>query len=167
MNLNLKYPCEIIFHEDLDPKKYNQYSIKFFDIPEAITEGETLEHSIEMAKSVLSVCLDAYKNRNRNFPEPSKIEGENIFYIEVELGKSTSYTKYHQKNYENNKSKIIDKKKKKESVLKDAGYKNLRELILEEVAKKLDYIKQKRNLKNKRDVLTYIINKEYEEITSM
>lgn len=161
MSLNLKYPCKIEYLPE-DNGSYD-YSISFFDFPEAISEGKDLEHAKEMAKSVLSVCLDAYLEQKKIIPEPSKIEGENIFIIEGELGTSKSYTKYHKKSYTKNKDNILNKKKNKEVELKKQGFKDLRELLHKDIIEKLNYIKKNTHL-TRREILSEAINETYSKL---
>lgn len=161
MSLNLKYPCKIEYLPEGNGSY--DYSISFFDFPEAITEGKTFEHAKEMAKSVLSVCLDAYLDNKKHLPEASQIEGDNIFIIEGQIGTSKSYTKYHKKSYEKNKTDILGKKREKELELKNQGYKDFRELLLKETIEKIDFIKKMNHL-TRRDVLTQIVDKEYSKL---
>jgi antitoxin HicB len=72
------YPA--IFHPD-----EKGYWVEFPDLPGCLTEGETLEEAEEMAKEALSAMLESFDSRKMSIPIPSKIEGENIRYIEPEL----------------------------------------------------------------------------------
>lgn len=161
MAVNLKYPCKIEYLPE-DNGSYD-YSISFFDFPEAISEGKDLQHAKEMAKSVLSVCLDAYLSEQRTLPNPSEVEGENVYIIEGELGTSKSYTKYHKKSYAKNKITILDKKKEREAELKKQGFKDLRELLHKDVLAKLNEIKKYSNL-SRREILSNVINEAYSKL---
>ena len=61
------------------------YVVEFIDIPTCITEGETLEDAKINAKEALSGVLSCMDSRKVNIPEPSKMTGKNIYYIEPEL----------------------------------------------------------------------------------
>jgi antitoxin HicB len=72
------YPA--IFHQD-----EKGYWVEFPDLPGCLTEGDTMEEAKEMAKEALSAMLESFDSRKMLIPIPSKIEGENIRYIEPEL----------------------------------------------------------------------------------
>lgn len=50
------------------------YFVSFPDVPEAITQGESYDEAMEMAKDALESSMDFYKERNQPFPKPSVIE---------------------------------------------------------------------------------------------
>lgn len=60
------YPA-IFYQEDIG------YSVTFPDIPEAITEGDTLEEAYTMAKNVLGLVFTDYESRNEKLPTPSEL----------------------------------------------------------------------------------------------
>jgi antitoxin HicB len=61
------------------------YVVEFIDIPSCITEGDTLEEAKANAKDALSGVLSCLDSRKVTIPEPSTVNGENIYYIEPEL----------------------------------------------------------------------------------
>lgn len=63
MAINVLYPATI--EED-----GSFFLIKFPDIPEAMTQGETLKQAFEMAEEVLGLSLE---DKN-DFPKPSEIK---------------------------------------------------------------------------------------------
>lgn len=60
----MKYPA--VFE-----KTEQGYVVGFRDIPEAITQGDTLEEAIDMAEDALLTALSFYFEDNRNIPSPS------------------------------------------------------------------------------------------------
>lgn len=48
------------------------FSVSFRDIPEAITQGDTLEEAQEMALDALVTAMDFYFEDSRSVPSPSK-----------------------------------------------------------------------------------------------
>lgn len=62
----MQYPA--IFQ--LDPKD-NCYTVTFKDIPEALTQGYSLEEAKEMAQDALITSMDFYFDDNRSVPLPS------------------------------------------------------------------------------------------------
>jgi antitoxin HicB len=52
-------------------KKAGGYIVTFVDIPEAITQGDTLEEALEMARDGLETALEFYFEENRPVPMPS------------------------------------------------------------------------------------------------
>lgn len=47
------------------------FVISFRDVPEAISQADTMEEAMEMAKDALQSALEIYEETNRPFPEPS------------------------------------------------------------------------------------------------
>lgn len=63
------------------------FVVTFFDIPEAITQGENLEDALVMAKEALETAIEFYFEDKRSVPKPSKAkQGQHV----VELGASLS-----------------------------------------------------------------------------
>ena len=52
----------------------NSYAVFFTDIPEAITQGETLEQALEMAQDALVTAMDFYFEDKRAVPLPSAMQ---------------------------------------------------------------------------------------------
>jgi antitoxin HicB len=52
-------------------KKDGGYVVTFRDIPEAITQGETLEEALSMAAEALESAMDFYFDGRRSVPMPS------------------------------------------------------------------------------------------------
>lgn len=48
------------------------FTVSFRDIPEAITEGDSLDEALAMAKDALAVAMEFYSEDNRTVPMPSK-----------------------------------------------------------------------------------------------
>jgi len=61
------------------------YVVEFIDIPSCVTEGDTLEEAKAMAKEAISAMLYSFDSRKMSIPDPSKIKGKGIHYIEPEL----------------------------------------------------------------------------------
>ncbi|MCD4785430.1 MAG: helix-turn-helix domain-containing protein [Candidatus Eremiobacteraeota bacterium] len=58
--------------------------IEFPDFPELSgTQGDTMEELIMMAEDCLGGYIEYLLEQGRDIPEPSKIEDENIIYIQV------------------------------------------------------------------------------------
>jgi len=55
-----------------EPAHEGGYVVTFRDIPEAITQGETMEEAMEMAADVLVSSMDFYVEDRRPVPMPSK-----------------------------------------------------------------------------------------------
>ena len=62
----LAYPVTLI-----PDKKDGGYVVTFRDIPEAITQGETLEEALAMAAEALESAMDFYFEGKRAVPMPS------------------------------------------------------------------------------------------------
>jgi antitoxin HicB len=61
------------------------YVVEFVDIPSCVTEGDTLEEAKRMAKDALSGVIAALDARNIAIPKPSRLDGNDIYYIEPKL----------------------------------------------------------------------------------
>lgn len=61
-----KYPARF------EPAAEGGYTVTFRDIPEAITEGDTLEDAQAMARDALVTAMDFYFSDGRPVPAPSK-----------------------------------------------------------------------------------------------
>jgi len=61
----MQYPA--MFH----PEDSGGYSVTFRDIPEAITQGDTIEEARAMAADALVTAMDFYFEDGRRVPEPS------------------------------------------------------------------------------------------------
>lgn len=62
------YPARFIF-DQIDQR----YTVTFFDLPEAITEGETLEEAYINASEVLALTLEGRLVEGIAIPSPSRI----------------------------------------------------------------------------------------------
>lgn len=77
----MRYPAHF------DPAPEGGFVVTFRDIPEAITQGETLDEAMEMAEDVLVSAMDFYFDDRRAVPPPSAAKkGERL----VELPPSVS-----------------------------------------------------------------------------
>lgn len=55
------------------------FCVTFRDIPEAISQGDTLDEALDMAKDALAVAMEFYFEDNRPVPMPSEpMEGEQV-----------------------------------------------------------------------------------------
>ncbi|MFC0819981.1 type II toxin-antitoxin system HicB family antitoxin [Moraxella marmotae] len=61
----MHYPATLTLHD-------TGFMVTFRDIPEAITEGATLEEALEMAADALAVAMEFYIDDNRAVPMPSQ-----------------------------------------------------------------------------------------------
>ncbi len=68
------YPARYIKEEKF-------YSLKFIDL-DAITQGETMEELLINAQDILSLVIEEDMKRDREISPPSKVEGEDIVYVE-------------------------------------------------------------------------------------
>lgn len=72
----LKYPA--VIHNTSDG-----LWIEFPDLGGAGTQGDTMEELIAMAEDALSGILTVRYDEDLTIPEPSRIEGKNIVYVNV------------------------------------------------------------------------------------
>lgn len=72
----LKFPARF------EPQPEGGYAVTFRDVPEAITQGETLEEAQDEAADALLTALDFYFEDRRPVPEPSKArKGERLVVV--------------------------------------------------------------------------------------
>lgn len=72
----MRYPVNIEISGD-------SLFVSFPDIPEALTQGETLEESLEMAKDALETALEFYFDDERKVPFPSTLK-EGQYFVELQ-----------------------------------------------------------------------------------
>jgi len=62
------------------------FVVTFHDIPEAITQGETVEEALAMAQEALETALEFYFEDNRVVPAPSKPKrGQHVVELPASL----------------------------------------------------------------------------------
>lgn len=74
----LKYPA--IIHNDPDG-----LWVEFPDLQGCLTQGETMDELLYMAKDAMSAMLSVMLDEGDEIPEPSRLKGENSIYIDVPL----------------------------------------------------------------------------------
>lgn len=75
----IAYPARIVY--DREDKAYN---VSFPDLPGCFTYGETLDVAMKNAKEAVTGYLESMDLRKLPIPEPSKLIGEDICFIEPE-----------------------------------------------------------------------------------
>ncbi|HPB76116.1 MAG TPA: type II toxin-antitoxin system HicB family antitoxin [Chromatiaceae bacterium] len=73
--MNLLYPAQ------LDPQAEGGYTVTFPDLPEAITEGDSLDETLLHAQEVLSLCLRGRLEDGQEIPLPSPSAGADACLI--------------------------------------------------------------------------------------
>ncbi|NNP68946.1 type II toxin-antitoxin system HicB family antitoxin [Acinetobacter sp. Ac_5812] len=74
------YPANFIKEPD------GSYVVTFRDIPEAITQGDTLEEAKDMAQDALITAMDFYFEDERSIPLPSKgVKGEELIEVPISI----------------------------------------------------------------------------------
>ena len=81
--MKIEYPAKITKEED-------SFLVEFDDLEEAFTEGKTLEEALFNASEVLTLCLEHRIAEKQDIPDPSHIEGDNIYIIVPETGVQAS-----------------------------------------------------------------------------
>lgn len=62
------------------------FVVTFHDIPEAITQGETIEESLAMAQEALETAMEFYFEDKRAVPAPSKVKrGQHVVELPASL----------------------------------------------------------------------------------
>ena len=75
----IAYPA--LFEYDEEDKIFN---VRFPDLPGCLTYGETIERAKEMAKEALTGFLQSVDARRLKIPNPSKLTGDEVIYVEPE-----------------------------------------------------------------------------------
>ena len=75
----ITYPA--LFKYDEEEKVYN---VQFPDFPGCFTYGETIDEAKAMAKEALTGFLQYVDARKIKLPDPSKLEGDEVVYVEPE-----------------------------------------------------------------------------------
>lgn len=71
--MNVLYPAQISFDKD-----DSRYLVKFPDMPEAITEGESEEEAFFNASEVLTLAIEGRLEERLEIPQPSQCIGEHV-----------------------------------------------------------------------------------------
>lgn len=67
-------------------KTSTSFLVSFTDIPEALTEGQTLNEALELAKDALETALEFYFEDERSVPMPSiPLEGQYVVELNTSL----------------------------------------------------------------------------------
>lgn len=66
--MNIRYPAVI------KPQKPKGYFVRFPDIEETVTQGDTVEECLLNASEVLTLVLDYRLEKGQDIPKPSKIK---------------------------------------------------------------------------------------------
>lgn len=75
-----KYPARF------EPAAEGGYTVTFRDIPEAITEGDSLEEAEDMARDALVTAMEFYFDGGRPVPAPSKAQkGERLVMLPLSV----------------------------------------------------------------------------------
>jgi len=74
--MNILYPAKFTYN-----KKDKRYFVKFYDLEEAITEGDSLEETLFNAAEVLTLTLEGRLDEKTKIPRPSKRRAKNTRYI--------------------------------------------------------------------------------------
>ena len=77
----MQYPAKFLFDET-----DGSYVVTFRDIPEALTQGYSLDEAREMAQDALITAMDFYFEDNRPVPLPSQLEeGEELIDLPLSI----------------------------------------------------------------------------------
>lgn len=63
---------KIVYPATVKPQKPSGYFVRFADLPEAITQGDSVEEALANASEALSLVLDHYLETGREIPRPSR-----------------------------------------------------------------------------------------------
>ena len=75
----ITYPALFEYDEE-----ENVYNVRFPDLPGCFTYGETIDEAMAMAKEALTGYLQSVDARKMRLPDPSKLKGDEVIYIEPE-----------------------------------------------------------------------------------
>lgn len=74
------------FPARFEPDPDGGFVVTFRDIPEAITQGDTLEEARAMAADALLTAMDFYIEDNRTVPQPSALQdGEQLVILPLSV----------------------------------------------------------------------------------
>lgn len=72
MSANYCFPARIV------PNGIGGFKASFRDVPEALTEAETMDEVVDMARDALITAIDFYIETARKFPDPSSPENGEV-----------------------------------------------------------------------------------------
>jgi antitoxin HicB len=73
----IKFPAKITYS-----KKDKCYLVDFPDLPGCNTYGDSIDEAINYAKEALSGFLESINLRELDLPNPTKLNGKDIYFIE-------------------------------------------------------------------------------------
>ncbi len=91
----MKYTYPVILTEDMDD---GGYVVTCRDMPEAITQGDTIDEALAEAADALDEAICGCINHGRDIPEPSaELAGERLVPVPVTTAlKAAAYTKFRE-----------------------------------------------------------------------
>lgn len=67
-------------------RKHGGFVVSFPDVPEALTQGETVEEALQMAQDALETALDFYFDEQRIVPKPSPSRrGQHVIQLPISI----------------------------------------------------------------------------------
>jgi antitoxin HicB len=69
------YPYELL------PQPEGGFTVRFPDVPEAITQGDNEQEAVTMAEDALVTALSFYTERAEPLPRPSPARGRRLAYV--------------------------------------------------------------------------------------
>jgi len=75
----------VYFYPVLFTPEGNGFVVTVPDVPEVITEGDSIEEAIEYAIDAIELILGEYMRRRADIPVPSKRRGRHIRIVELPL----------------------------------------------------------------------------------
>lgn len=76
----MRYPARF------EPAENGGFVVSFRDIPEAITQGDSLEEAVDMARDALLTAMEFYFEDEKQVPSPSAVlDGEELVSLPVSV----------------------------------------------------------------------------------
>jgi predicted RNase H-like HicB family nuclease len=80
--LHKKCGMQYYYPAKFEPAEEGGFVVTFRDVPEAITQGDTLDEAREMAEKALLTALEFYVERKEPYPTRSRCRtGEHLVYV--------------------------------------------------------------------------------------
>jgi antitoxin HicB len=86
---------KIMFPAKIIKDKSGMFFVRFMDLEEAVTEGETLEEALFNAREVLTLTLESRMDESMEIPFPREVSEENIHVIAPAARVQAAYLVHH------------------------------------------------------------------------
>src|ERR1700753_3469746 len=75
----------LTYYARIESQGADGFLVGFPDVPEALTEGETVEDAVRQSEDALAVALDGYLSAGRDFPLRTEVLSASATVVEIPI----------------------------------------------------------------------------------